>query len=314
MFLLLSLSCDIDIISKSDSIFLMQIESLKVFCDLAETESFTKAAQINQITQSAVSQQISTLERQFNTLLIERSKKRFRLTQEGQVLYQAAKEIIQVFETMRCQIQDLKGVIAGTVRISTIYSIGLHSLPPYVKRYLKTYPSVNVHVEYRRPEQVYEDVLGNAVDMGLVACPGRDPKIDIIPWNREPMVIICHPQHPLAQHQKVKLSAVNGQKFIAFEAGVPTRRAIDRVLREHNVEVKIVMELDNVETVKRAVEIDAGIAIVPLNTVSQEVAKQTITALNVEDVELERPQAIIVKKHKVLSNAARLFVSMLKEN
>ncbi|MGC8991262.1 MAG: LysR family transcriptional regulator [Verrucomicrobiia bacterium] len=291
----------------------MQIESLKVFCDLAETESFTKAAQINQITQSAVSQQISTLERQFNTLLIERSKKRFRLTQEGQVLYQAAKEIIQRFETMRCQIQDLKGVIAGTVRISTIYSIGLHSLPPYVKRYLKTYPSVNVHVEYRRPEQVYEDVLGNAVDMGLVACPARDPKIDIITWNREPMVIICHPQHPLAQHQKVKLNAIKGQKFIAFEAGVPTRKAIDRVLHEHNVEVKIVMELDNVETVKRAVEIDAGIAIVPMNTVSQEIAKQTITAVNVEDAELERPQAIIVKKHKVLSNAARLFISMLKE-
>lgn len=292
----------------------MQIESLKIFCDLAETGSFTKAAQINQITQSAVSQQISTMERQFSTLLIERSKKRFRLTQEGQVLYQAAKEIMQVFETMRCQIQDLKGVIAGTVRISTIYSIGLHSLQPYVKRYLKTYPSVNVHVEYRRPEQVYEDVLGNAVDMGLVACPARDSRIDIIPWNREPMVIICHPQHALAQNQKVKLSAINGQKFIAFEAGVPTRKAIDRVLREHNVSVKIVMELDNVETVKRAVEIDAGIAIVPMNTVTEEVAKKTIVAVKAEDAQLQRPQAIIVKKEKLLSNAARLFISMLKES
>lgn len=291
----------------------MQIESLKVFCDLTETESFTKAAQINQITQSAVSQQISALERQFNTLLIERSKKRFRLTQEGQVLYEAAKNIVQIYDAMRSKLQELKGIIAGTVRVSTIYSIGLHSLPPYITRYLKTYPSVNVHVEYRRPEQVYEDVLGNAVDMGLVACPARDPRIDVIPWNREPMVIICHPQHPLAKNESVRLEAIDGEKFIAFEAGVPTRKAIDRILREHRVTVKIVMELDNVETVKRAVEIDAGIAIVPLNTVTQEIAKQTIAAVKVQDAEMQRPQAIIVKKNKTLSNAARLFISMLRE-
>ncbi|MCX8108492.1 MAG: LysR family transcriptional regulator [Verrucomicrobiae bacterium] len=298
----------------SYSIFLMQIESLKVFCDLTETESFTRAAQINQITQSAVSQQVSALERQFNTLLIERSKKRFRLTQEGQILYDAAKNIVQIYDTMCSRLQELKGVIAGTVRVSTIYSIGLHSLPPYLTRYLKTYPNVNVHVEYRRPEQVYEDVLANAVDMGLVACPTRDPRLDIIPWNREQMVIICHPEHPLAKNKRTKLAAIDGQKFIAFEAGVPTRRAIDRVLRERRVNVRIIMELDNVETVKRAVEIDAGIAIVPLNTVTQEIAKQTIAAIEVEDAELQRACAIIVKKNKVLSNPARLFISVLKEN
>jgi len=291
----------------------MQIESLKVFCDLTETESFTKAAQINHITQSAVSQQINALERQFKSLLIERSKKRFRLTQEGQVLYESAKQIVQVYDLMRCRLQELKDVIAGTVRVATIYSIGLHSLPPYIKRYLKSYPSVNVHVEYRRADEVYEDVLGNAVDMGLVACPTRDPKIEIVPWSREPMVIICHPQHPLAQQPRAPLNAIADQKYIAFEAGVPTRKAIDRVLREHGVPVKVVMEFDNVETVKRAVEIDAGVAIVPLNNVTQEVANRTLAAVTVEDADLQRPRGIVLKKNKVLSNAARLFISMLKE-
>lgn len=291
----------------------MQIESLKIFCDLTETESFTKAAHINHITQSAVSQQISALERQFKALLIERSKKRFRLTQEGQVLYDSGKGIVRIYETMRSRLQELKDVIAGTVRIATIYSIGLHSLQPYVKRYLQSYPSVNVQIEYRRADEVYEDVLGNVVDMGLVACPTRDPKIEIIPWNREAMVIICHPQHPLAKNKSCNLGAIADQKFVAFEAGVPTRKAIDKVLHDHGVEVRVVMEFDNVETVKRAVEIDAGIAIVPLNNVVQEVAKQTLAAVAVEDADLQRPQAIIIKKNKVLSNAARLFMSMLKE-
>ena len=152
----------------------MQIESLKVFCDLAETESFTKAAQINQVTQSAVSQQISSLERLFKSLLIERSKKRFRLTREGQVFYDYSKQMIQTFDGLQNKLQEIKEVISGTIRVATIYSIGLHDLPPYLKEFLKRYPTVNVHVEYRRANQVFEDVAGNVVDLGLVAYPSRD--------------------------------------------------------------------------------------------------------------------------------------------
>src|SRR5512142_384753 len=151
----------------------MQIESLKVFCDLTETESFSKAAQINNVTQSAVSQQISSLERQFKSLLIERSKKKFRLTREGQVLYEYSKQIIQTFESLEHKLQEIKEIVSGTIRIATIYSIGLHDLPPYLKKFLKQYPTVNVHVEYRRANQVYEDILSNVVDLGLVAYPQK---------------------------------------------------------------------------------------------------------------------------------------------
>ncbi|MCP5516987.1 MAG: LysR family transcriptional regulator [Verrucomicrobiales bacterium] len=291
----------------------MQIESLKVFCDLAETESFTKAAQINHITQSAVSQQISSLERQFKALLIERSKKKFRLTREGQVLYDASKHIVQTYETLHTQLQELKDIISGTVRVATIYSIGLHALPPYIKRYLKDYPTVNVHVEYRRANQVYEDVLGNVVDIGLVAYPHRDGKLEIVQLPREPMKLICHPQHALARSKSVKISALAGQNFIAFESDIPTRRAIDKVLREHGVQVVPVMEFDNVETVKRAVEIDAGISIVPVSTIAQEVAKQTLVAIKIDDADLSRPIAAIHKKNKVLSTAMKQFISLLKE-
>src|SRR5258706_7946572 len=132
----------------------MQIESLKVFCDLAEAGSFTKAAQINDVTQSAVSQQISSLERTFKSLLIERSKKKFRLTREGQILYDFSKQIIGTYDALHSKLQEIKDIISGTIRVATIYSVGLHDLPPYLKRYLKSYPTVNIHVEYRRSNQV----------------------------------------------------------------------------------------------------------------------------------------------------------------
>jgi DNA-binding transcriptional LysR family regulator len=290
----------------------MQIESLKVFCDLAETESFTKAAQINSITQSAVSQQISSLERQFKSLLIERSKKRFRLTREGQVLYEYSKQILNTFDSMVNRLQEIKDIVSGTIRVATIYSIGLHDLPPYLKKFLKAYPTVNVHVEYRRSNQVYEDVLSNVVDLGLVAYPNKDAKLEVVPLRKDMLVLICHPQHPLAKNKMVKLRDISGQKFIGFEPDIPTRRAIDKILKDENVNVNVVMEFDNVETVKRAVEIDAGVAIVPIGTVTQEVSKTTLAAITIEDAQFYRPLAAIYKKNKVLSPAIKQFLNVLK--
>ena len=291
----------------------MQIESLKVFCDLAETESFTKAAQINGVTQSAVSQQISSLERLFKSLLIERSKKKFRLTREGQVLYDYSKQIIQTYESLDSKLQDLKDIISGTIRVATIYSIGLHDLPPYIKKFMKNYPTVNIHVEYRRANQVYEDVFSNVVDLGLVAYPIKDSKLEIIPLRKEPLVLICHPQHPFAKQKTMKLKQLVDQKVIGFEPDIPTRKALDKILRTYGVDVKHVMEFDNVETVKRAVEIDAGISIVPLVTVTKVIYKQTLAALEIEDGEFFRPLAAIYKKNKVLSPAMKQFLTILKD-
>jgi DNA-binding transcriptional LysR family regulator len=291
----------------------MQIESLKVFCDLAETESFTKAAHINGVTQSAVSQQISSLERQFKSLLIERSKKKFRLTREGQVLYDFSKQIIQTYEALHSRLQEIKDIVSGTIRVATIYSVGLHDLPPYIKKFLKTYPTVHVHVEYRRANQVYEDVLGNVVDVGLVAFPVKDSKLDIVPMRKDSMVLICHPHHPLAKQKSVRVNQLANEKMIAFEPDIPTRKAIDRVLKDRGLTVHPVMEFDNIETVKRAVEIEAGLAIVPQSTVVQEVSKQTLAQVPFEDADFLRTLAIIHKKNKVLSPAMKQFIQLLKE-
>ncbi|HYG34613.1 MAG TPA: LysR family transcriptional regulator [Clostridia bacterium] len=292
----------------------MQIESLKVFCDLTETESFTKAAQINGVTQSAVSQTISSLERQFKSLLIERSKKNFRLTAEGEVLYDYSKQILQTYDALHSKLQEIKEIISGNIRIATIYSIGLHVLPPYIKKFLKAYPTVNVHVEYRRPNQVYEDVLGNVVDLGLVAYPSRDPKLEIVQLRKDPLVLICHPQNPFAKLKSMKLKTLNGQKMVGFERDIPTRKALDKILKDHSVNVDYVMEFDNIETVKRAVEIDSGVAIVPQETIRQEVNNQTLAAVRLEDGEFYRTLGVIHKKNKVLSPAIKQFIGVLKES
>ncbi len=290
----------------------MQFESLKVFCDLAETESFTKAAQVNNVTQSAVSQTISALERQFKALLIERSKKNFRLTAEGQVVYDFSKRILQSFGAIHSKMQELNNEISGQIRIAAVYSIGLHDLPPYEKRFLKDHPNVNLHVAFRRENRVYDDVLGNIVDLGLVAYPSRDAKLETVNLREDELVLICNPQNPLAKQKSIRLKALDGHKFISFEPDMPTRKALDRALKDQGVSVQHVMQFDNIETLKRAVEIDAGVAIVPKVTVHQELADKTLAAVALEGKHV-RQLAVIYKKGKVLSPAMKAFIALLKE-
>jgi len=289
----------------------MQLESLKVFCDLAESESFTKAAQINGVTQSAVSQTLSALERHLKSLLVERSKKNFRLTPEGEVLYHHSKKILQSYGALESKLQEIQGVLSGNIHVATVYSIGLYDLPPYVKRFLKDYPTVNVHVQYRRASQVYEDVLSNVVDLGLVAFPERDAKLETVAFRVDRLVLVCHPQNLLAKSKSIKLKALGSQKFIGFEKDVPTRKALDRMFKEQGVKADYVMAFDNIETVKRAVEIDSGVAILPEETIRAEITNRTLASVRLEG-NYSRELAIIYKKDKVLSPAMKKLIELLK--
>lgn len=289
----------------------MQIENFKIFADLVETKSFSKAAKLNGITQSAVSQQARAMERNFKALMIDRSQKQFNLTREGQRIYEAAKEILHVHEKLESELQEMKKVISGTIRISTIYSIGLHELPPYIKKFLHDYPSVNVRVEYRRSNLVYEDILHNSVDFGLVAFPQRIRQIENIPFRNDTLVLITHPQHPLAQLGAVDIKALAGHKFIGFDPDIPTRKAVDQIFRDYKLEITPVMEFDNIETVKRAVEIDHGVAIVPHATVVQEVGQGTLVAIRFKGKEFTRPLAILHRKGRVLTPAMKKFIEIL---
>jgi DNA-binding transcriptional LysR family regulator len=291
----------------------MKIESLKVFCDLAQTQSFTKAAQINEVTQSAVSQQITSLERLFKSLLVERGKKKFRLTPEGDLLYEHSKQILETYGALQAKLKETSEVVSGTIRVATIYSVGLHDLPPYLTKFLKSYPGANVHVEYRHARQIYEDVLSNVVDLGVVAYPAHARNLEVVPLGKDPLVLICHPNHPFAKRKNLKLKALDGQKFVGFERDIPTRKALDRLFKEHRVTVQYVMEFDNVETVKRAVEIDYGVAIVPETTIRQETANQTLAAVHFEEGDFPRPLALIHTRSKVLSPAMKKLIALLTD-
>ncbi|MEO6725384.1 MAG: LysR family transcriptional regulator, partial [Blastocatellia bacterium] len=257
----------------------MHIETLKTFCDLVETGSFSKAAVLNFISQSAVSQQIKSLEQRFGQQLLERSQRnRVAPTDAGKLLYTEFKEIVERFSAVEARLSAKSGVMTGTIRVATVYSIGLHELPPYIKTFIKEHPQVRVHIEYSRTDKVYEACLNNTIDFGIVALPLRKPNIAVIPLREDKLVVVCNPEHKLARRKRISIKLLAGQEFVAFERDIPTRKTIDRILKEHKVAVNYVMEFDNIETIKRSVEVGVGLSILPETAVVNEVRTRLLVA------------------------------------
>lgn len=289
----------------------MHIENFKIFADLVQSKSFSQAAKINGITQSAVSQQLRAMENHFKVLIVDRSQKQFKLTNEGKRLHESAKEILNLYERLDCELQEMKKVISGNIRVATIYSVGLHELPPYMKRFLSTYPTVNVHLEYRRSNLVYEDVLHNIVDLGIVAYPIKNRELEYLPFLEDELVLIASPDHPLARKDVVDLKELPEHAYIGFDNDIPTRKATDQIFRDARINILPVMEFDNIETVKRAVEINAGVAIIPRSTVTQEVEKGLLVAMNFKGKRFLRPVFIIHRKGRILTPAMEKFIGLL---
>ena len=290
----------------------MHLETLKVFCDVVESRSFSAAASQNFVTQSAVSQQVRMLEDRYGRRLLERTRGNVQLTPAGEVLYQASKDIVQRFQEMEGQLQAAARVVGGTVRVATVHSIGLYELSAPLKRYLKAFPQVHLRLEYARSSKIYEDAARGNIDLGIVAYPTRRPGITVLPFREDKLVLVCPPTHPLARHRQIAVRRLSGEPFVGFERDIPTRKETDRLLRRHGAEIRYVMELDNVETMKRLVEIGQGLAFLPEPAVRPEVRQKTLAVVQLSDEVLLRPIGIIHRQGKHFSPAAEKFIEFLR--
>ena len=292
----------------------MLIESLKVFCDLVETQSFSKTAVINSVTQSAVSQQLKSIEKRQGRPLLEREKRRLTLTAEGEIFYRYSRDIVRRYEEMQHRIQALGGVVSGTLRLSAIYSVGMLELAPYLKDYIKAYPRVNLRLEYSQAQKIYEDVASGEIDLGIVAYPRSQRNVDVISFSDDEMVLICHSSHVLAQHDGIAPKELDAYPLILFSTETATRKAIDRFFRKHNVRPNVVMELDHIATLMHAVEVDIGVSIVPSSAIEQGRARDALKAIPFKGEGLIRPLGILHRKGRSFSMATQKLLDVLTSN
>ncbi|HEX2441191.1 MAG TPA: LysR family transcriptional regulator [Methylomirabilota bacterium] len=290
----------------------MHVETLKTFCDLVETGSLSRAARLNLVSQSAVSQQLRALEKRYGRRLIERAPRiGARTTEAGRLLYDEVKPMLDRLASIELRLRARTDTVTGTVRVAAVYSVGLHTLPPTIKRCLARHPDVKVHLQYRRTNEVYAACLDGEVDFGIVALPTRRPQLEIVPLGHDELVVAAPPSHPIARRAKCSLKALDGQPFIGFDRDIPTRKLVDRLLRQHGVRVSYVMELDNIETIKRSVEAGLGLSLLPAPTLTQERRARTLVGRPPLEGPFLRPIGALYRRTSEQSAAARAFIALL---
>jgi DNA-binding transcriptional LysR family regulator len=288
-------------------------DNLKLFRDIAQNKSVSRGASLNGISQSAASQYLQELERRMEVALLDRTTRPLALTPAGKLFYDLCRDALRREEQFQVQLENLKGLAEGTVRVASIYSIGLSEMSRLQEEFAARFPHAQLHVDYLRPDKVYEAVLADQADLGLVSYPEATKDLAAIPWREEEMTVAAPPSHPLAAKPVLLPADLDGQDFVGFDEELMIRRELDHFFREHSIEIRLAMQFDNIQMIKEAVALGSGISILPARTMQAEIAQGRLVSIPLHAPELVRPVGIVHRKRKRFSHAVQAFLELLLE-
>jgi DNA-binding transcriptional LysR family regulator len=283
----------------------------KLFRDVAHARSLSRAAAMNGISQSAATQHIQELERRLGVQLLDRSTRPLGLTAGGKLYAELCRDVLRREEDFIAALDEIKAEAEGTVRVASIYSIGLSEMVRLRDEFAHLCPGAQLHIEYLRPDKVYEAVLEDQADLGFISYPEHRRDLTVIPWREERMTVALYPSHPLAAREMLLPRDLDHQDFIAFDEEVIIRRELDRFFRDQDVEIHVVMQFDNIQSIKEAVALGSGISILPERTMYSEVEQGRLVSIPLHAPELVRPTGIIHRKKKKFTRAGRQFMSLV---
>lgn len=289
----------------------MHLRDIELFCEVAAQRSFSRAAKTLGLSQPVASETVKALEDRLGIALINRSKRPLELTPAGQMYWEGCRQLLDDFRRLEDRIQQLRDKVVGPVRVAAIYSVGLLQMDAYVKQFEHLYPDAALELRYLHPDEVLQRVLDDEADLGLVSFPPKRSDIVCTPWQEQEIVVVVPPQHRLAARRTLQAVELDGEAMVAFTPELQIRTEMDRWLRQAKVAVDVVHEFDNIENIKRAVEVGSGIALLPVPTVRRELEIGSLRAVQLEDVRWVRPLGVIHKKHKALTTAVKRFLELL---
>lgn len=289
----------------------MQLRNLKVFCDVVGRHSFSKAATDNDMTQSGASQAVQQLEEYLQVQLIDRSKRPFLLTAEGSAFHAGCVNILRQFDTLKEEVRSIGREVTGRSSIAAIYSIGLSYLPELQRAVKSSYPDAEVRFQFGHPDEVYRLVEQGVVDFGLVSYPKSSKAISSIDWREENMILAAAANHPLSNQQEVLPNQLTSEALVAFAPNLRIRHEIDRYLRQLGITMQVAAELDNIDSVKHALEVNSAVAFLPEPSVKEELDKGGVVALNCPWLDLKRPLGLIQRRNDTLSRTTRGVIDII---
>jgi DNA-binding transcriptional LysR family regulator len=291
----------------------MPFDHLKLFKDIAQSRSVSKGALMNGVSQSAASQHLQELERGLGVTLLDRTRRPLEVTKAGEEYLEMCRDVLRRHTEFEAALDGLKDRVEGTVRIASIYSVGLSEMSHLEREFSRRYPDATLEIEYLRPEKVYEAVVTDRADLGLLSYPEPSKDVTVLPWRKEEMVVAVSPYHRLAQKTEVSPRDLAGLDFVGFDAELPIRREVDRFLRDQHVQVNVTLHFDNIQMIKEAVAHGSGVSIMPARVMAAEVAQGRLVPIAIVAPDLFRPLGIVHRKKKRFHRAAQAFLELLQE-
>jgi LysR family transcriptional regulator, transcriptional activator of the cysJI operon len=292
---------------------LVTFENLRLVRDVAQARNVSRAAKLNNLSQSAASQQIQELEKELGATLFDRSTRPLAVTAAGKFVVDYCRDVLRRQEEFLAELERLNNQVKRTVRVAAIYSVGLSEMAQIEERFAARYPEAELHVQYLRPERVYAAVEADEADLGLVSYAESSREVVALPWRDEEMVIAAPPDHPLAQQRAIPVTALQEAQFVGFDRDLPIESHIERFFRDHRVTVETTLRFDNIQSIKDAVVHGAGLSIMPRRVMEEDIAQGRLVAVRLYPAELYRPVRIVHRRRKVFNEATRGLLALLQE-
>jgi DNA-binding transcriptional LysR family regulator len=291
----------------------MTLDHFKLFRDIALARNMTRGAEACGVSQSAASQTLQETERLLGVVLLDRSTRPFELTEAGRLYFEFCRDVLRRKEDLDGQLDKLKDRVQGPVRVAAIYSVGISDMSRLEREAAARMPEAELLVEYLRPEKVYDAVVTDQADLGLVSYPESNREITAIPWREEKMMVVTAPSHPLAAKRKLVPSDLARQDFVAFDDELRVGREVKRYLRDTGIQVNVVMHFDNIQTMKEAVILGASISILPVRVLRKDIEQGRLVTIPIEGCTLVRPLGIIHRRRKTFNQATQVFLELLQQ-
>lgn len=289
----------------------MDVNQLEVLVAVANEQSFSRAAESLHRTQPAVSQAIRRLEAELGEPLFDRSSKDGTLTAAGRVLLEFAEQMLNLRRSAHAAIRELKDLHRGKLTLSANEYTVMYLLP-VLPVFRARHPHIKIEIKRSLASRIASEVLGRGVEIGIVSFKPNEAAITSIPVATDELALIVAPQHPLAGKVSVSVRELGAESFIAHNVPSPYRERVVKTFEKYKTPLNISMEMPTLEAIKRLVEQQMGVALVPRLTAQAEIAKGQLIALTVREMRLERRLHLIYRKGATLSHAARAFLRVAK--
>ena len=291
----------------------MDVRGLEVFLSVAKHLNFTRAGEEVHLSQPSVSVRIRQLERDLGSKLFEQLGKRIALTEAGQLLLPYALRVMAAMDDALHAIDELKGLERGSLRIGASTTPGMYLIPRTIAQFKQQYPKIDVHLAVKDTRPIEEGVIRNKFDFGFVGGHLAGDEVDVLPWIIDHLVLVVPSNHVLARKTLVKVADLRKERFILREPGSATRAAVVNHLQKSDLKVETVMEMENPESVKKAVQSGLGIAFISKFAVETELKAKTLLAVRVKGLDINRELKIVYRKDKHLGRAAQTFIEMARK-